>query len=145
MSARKKMDEVNTTIALIMQEHCGATKNGEGLATGLAKLRDVGRNEVLHLRPSNPHELTRILEVLNILTNADLVIHSCLAREATARYLLFQRSDFPEMDPPDWERFVTVRLEDGRVVEGELPLDYYGSLKEGYEAHNGNDPAGGGP
>jgi succinate dehydrogenase/fumarate reductase flavoprotein subunit len=138
-------DEVNTTIALIMQEHCGATKNGEALANGLAKLRDVRRHEVLHMRPSNPHELTRILEVLNILTNAELVIHACLAREASARYLLFHRSDYPEMDPPEWEKFVTVKLENGRVMEGELPLDYYGYLQESYEAYNGDYLAEAGP
>ncbi len=128
--------EVNATIASIMQDHCGAKKSAEVLAPGLAKLREMGRHEVLHLRPRNPLELTRTLEVLNILTNAELVIHACLAREASARYLLFERSDYPEMDPPNWHKFVTVRLEDRRVVEGELPLDYYGSLEKNYEAKN---------
>ena len=128
--------EVNATIASIMQDHCGAKKSAEVLAPGLAKLREMRRHEVLHLRPRNPHELIRTLEVLNILTNAELVIHACLAREASARYLLFERSDYPEMDPPDWHKLVTVRLKDRRVVEGGLPLDYYGSLEENYEAKN---------
>ena len=78
----------------------------------------------------------RVLEVLNILTNAELVVHACLAREASAKHLLFERSDFPEKDPQDWHKFVTVRLENGRVVEGSLPIDYYGSLEEAYEANN---------
>jgi succinate dehydrogenase/fumarate reductase flavoprotein subunit len=79
----------------------------------------------------------RTLEVLNVLTNAEVVIHACLARRASARYLLFERSDYPEMDPPAWRKFVTVRLQDESVVEGERPLDYYGLLKESYESHNG--------
>jgi hypothetical protein len=29
-----------------------------------------------------------------------------------------------------------VRLENGTVVEGEKPLDYYGPLPDGYQAHN---------
>jgi succinate dehydrogenase/fumarate reductase flavoprotein subunit len=128
--------EVNTTISLIMQEHCGATKSGEVLAPGLVKLRDLRRHELLHLRPRNPHELMRTLEVLNILTNAELVIHACLAREASARYLLFERSDFPALDPPEWQKFVTVRLENETVVEGAIPLDYYGQLEENYLAYN---------
>ncbi len=128
--------EVNATIACIMQEHCGAKKSAEVLAPGLLKLREIRRNEALHLRPRNPHELTRTLEVLNILINAELVIHACLAREASAKYLLFERADHPEVDPPVWSKFVTVRFEDGKVVEGALPLDYYGSLKENYEKHN---------
>ena len=134
--------EVNATIAGIMQEHCGAKKSAQLLAPGLVKLREISRNEVLHLRPRNPHELTRTLEVLNILTNAELVIHACLAREASARHLFFERLDFPEMDPPEWRKFVTVRLQEDRVVEGSLPLGYYGPLREGYEAHNQDYPGG---
>ncbi len=134
--------EVNATISFIMKEHCGATKSAEMLAPGLAKLLYMLENEFLHLRPRNPHELTRTLEVLNVLTNAEVVIHSCLAREASAKYLLFERSDYPEMDPPEWHKFVTVRLEEGTVVEGELPLDYHGSLAENYEANNGDYPGG---
>ena len=128
--------ELNATIACIMKDHCGARKSAEGLAQGLVKLREIRRNEALHLRPRNPHELTRTLEVLNILTNAELVVHACMAREASAKYLLFKRSDYPRVDPPDWSKFVTVKLENGRVVEGSLPLDYYGPLEENYEAHN---------
>lgn len=128
--------EINLSIALIMQEHCGAKKNARMLASGLAKLREIRGNEALHLRPENPHELMRTLEVLNILTNAEMVIHACLARRASARYLLFERTDYPELDPPEWRRFVTVKLENESVVEGSLPLDYYGSLPENYEAHN---------
>ena len=86
--------------------------------------------------------MVRTLEVLNILTNAELVIHSCLAREASARHLLFDRSDFPDLDPPEWKKFVTVRTEGGKVVQGELPLDYYGSLKGNYDAHNPGYTAG---
>jgi succinate dehydrogenase/fumarate reductase flavoprotein subunit len=130
--------EVNATISYLMQEHCGAAKSAEMLAPGLAKLLAIEENEALHLRPRNPHELTRTLEVLNVLTNAQLVIHACMAREASARYLLFERLDFPAMDPPEWRKFITVKLEGDTVVEGRLPLDYYGSLDEGYEANNGD-------
>jgi hypothetical protein len=40
------------------------------------------------------------------------------------------------MDPPDWNKFVTIKLENNEVVVGEKPLDYYGPLKEKYESHN---------
>ncbi|MBT8397611.1 MAG: FAD-dependent oxidoreductase [Gemmatimonadetes bacterium] len=128
--------EVNATIACIMQEHCGQKKSAATLAPGLLKLKDIRRNEALHLRPRNPPELIRVLEVLNLLTDAELVIHSCLAREASARYLLFERLDFPDLDPPAWNKFVTVRLVGSEVVEDGKALDYYGPLKEGYEALN---------
>jgi succinate dehydrogenase/fumarate reductase flavoprotein subunit len=130
--------EINATIATVMKAHCGAVKDERLLSSGLVKLRAIRGSEALHLRPENPHELVRTLEVLNVLTNAEVVIHACLARRASARYLLFERSDYPAMDPPAWRKFVTVRLRDGRVVEGERPLDYYGSLEESYESHNGD-------
>jgi len=129
--------EINATIATVMKAHCGAVKDERLLSSGLAKLRAIRGSEARHLRPGNPHELVRTLEVLNVLTNAEVVIHACLARRASARYLLFERSDYPEMDPPAWRKFVTVRLQDESVVEGERPLDYYGLLKESYESHNG--------
>jgi succinate dehydrogenase/fumarate reductase flavoprotein subunit len=137
--------EVNVTIASIMQDHCGAVKGAGMLASGLVKLKGIWRNEALHLQPRNPYELVRILEVLNILSNAELVIHACLAREASAKFLLFERSDFPEWDPPEWQKFVTVRAEGEKVVQSELPLEYYGSLKEEYEAHNPDDRPGTAP
>lgn len=128
--------ELNATISRVMQNHCGTPKEGSMLDAGLVKLRALRKDEVLHLKPGNPHELMRTLEVLKVLTNAEIVIHACLARKASAKYLLFARSDYPEEDPPAWRKFVTVKLEKGVVVEGEKPLDYYGPLEESYEAHN---------
>jgi hypothetical protein len=58
---------------------------------------------------------------------------------------LFNRSDFPDENPSEWHKFVTVRLEDGEVVPGELPIDYYGDLVEEYSYHNTGYIAGGAP
>ncbi|MFC2142650.1 hypothetical protein ACFLR7_06935 [Acidobacteriota bacterium] len=88
----------------------------------------------LHAR--NPHELVRCLEVLNIMTNTELVLHSCLARRASSKHLHFSHQDFPEIDPPEWHKFVTVRLENGDLKSGERTLDFYGSLEDNYSAHN---------
>ncbi|MFQ5790878.1 MAG: hypothetical protein ACE5JI_10430 [Acidobacteriota bacterium] len=85
---------------------------------------------------ANPHELMRCLEALNVLTNAEIVLHSCLARKASSKQLHFIRTDYPEMDPPQWHKFMTVRNTPEGVKIGEKPIDYYGSLKESYEAHN---------
>ncbi len=42
------------------------------------------------------------------------------------------------MDPPEWKKFITLKLADGKVKIGELPLTYWGDLKKNYEAHNKN-------
>lgn len=128
--------ELNSAISRIMQNYCGEIKSEGILNTGLSLLNDIKENEAKQLYTRNPHELIRSLEVLNILTNAELVIYACLARRASSKYLHFQRSDYPEMDPSEWHKFVTVRLENNRVKNSEKPIDYYGSLKENYEAHN---------
>jgi len=128
--------ELNMHISRIMKHYCGEIKSDELLTTGLRLLRDIQENEALKLCAQNPHELVRSLEVLNIITNAEIIMNSCLAREASAKHLHFIRSDYPEMDPPEWHKFVTVRLENDKVVNDEKPIDYYGSLKENYESHN---------
>ena len=130
--------EFNMHITRIMQNYCGAIKSEELLNIGLKQLDQMEKNEAPKLHALNPHELIRSLEVLNILTNAKLIIHSCLVRKASSKQLHFKRSDYPEMDPPEWHKFITVRLENNQVEIGEKPIDYYGSLKENYESHNKN-------
>ncbi|MFC1554923.1 FAD-dependent oxidoreductase [candidate division KSB1 bacterium] len=128
--------DLNVKITQIMQEHCGEIKIGELLKTGLKKLEELKRNEVSRLYASNPHELTRNLEVLNILTNAELVTQSCLARKASSEELHFNRTDYPEQDPPEWKKFIMVRNDNGTVKTDAIPLDYYGNLKDKYEELN---------
>ncbi|MFX1391589.1 MAG: FAD-dependent oxidoreductase [Promethearchaeota archaeon] len=128
--------EFNMHIARIMQNYCGETKSKELLSIGLKLLEDMEKNEETQLYAPNPHELIRSLEVLNILTNAKVIIYSSLARKASSKHLHFIRSDFPEIDPPEWHKFITVKLENNEVKIGEIPLDYYSNLKQNYEFHN---------
>jgi len=130
--------EFNMHITRIMQNYCGEIKSEELLKLGLELLEKMENNEVSLLFARNPHELMRTLEVVNILSNAKLIIHSCLARKASSKQLHFKRSDYPEIDPPDWHKFITVKLENNLVKIDEKSIDYYGSLKENYESHNKN-------
>jgi len=131
-----KWKELNMHITRIMQNYCGEIKSERFLIIGLKQLKSIEEKEVPELVARNPHELIRTLEVLNILTNAKMIIYSCLARKASSKQLHFKRSDYPEIDPPEWHKFVTVKLENNSVKIGEKPIDYYGSLRENYEAYN---------
>mgnify|MGYP001815278457 CR=1 FL=1 len=135
--------ELNNSIATVMQHHCGPVKNSELLNLGLIALSELRQREGPRLRAKNPHELVCSLEVLNVLTNAELVLHACLARKASAKYLMFYRSDFPEDDPPPWKKFVTVSRNGSEVSFRELPLDYYGDLMDEYATHNSDYEAEG--
>lgn len=126
----------NSHITRIMQNYCGEIKSAKQLNIGLKQLEEMERQEIPQLYAMNPHELTRSLEVVNILTNAKVIIHSCLARKASSKQLHFRRSDYPEMDPPEWHRFITVKQKNGKVSFADKPIDYYGSLKENYELNN---------
>jgi succinate dehydrogenase/fumarate reductase flavoprotein subunit len=128
--------ELNAGITRIMQNYCGEIKNEELLTTGLKVLKAIAEEEAPDLYAQNPHELVRCLEVLNILTNAEIILHSCLARRASSKHLHFTRQDYPEIDPPEWHQFVTVRRQNNEVVIGDRALDYYGSLEDNYLAHN---------
>jgi hypothetical protein len=44
--------------------------------------------------------------------------------------------DYPDMDPPEWHKWITVKQEDGEVKIGSMPIDFHGPLREGYEEHN---------
>ena len=126
----------NLHITRIMQNYCGEIKNEEHLNIGLNLLEEMEHQEVPQLFAINPHELTRSLEVVNILTNAKVIIHSCLARKASSKQLHFSRSDYPEMDPSGWHRFITVKKKNGKITIADKPIDYYGSLKKKYESYN---------
>ena len=128
--------ELNTAVTKIMQNYCGAFKSEELLSVGLKMLKDLREREAEHLSVRNPHELVRALEVLNIMTNAELVMEACRARKASSRELDFVRLDFPQMDPPQWNKFVTIKQGASGVETGSKSLDYYGSLVESYEKHN---------
>ena len=128
--------EFNLAITRIMQNYCGEIKSRELLNIGLKLLENLETKEAPNLYARNPHELIRSLEVINILTNAKLIINSCLVRKASSKHLHFTRSDYPEMDPLEWHKFITVKLENNKVKVGELPIDYYGSLKENYKIYN---------
>ncbi len=128
--------QLNTAVTKIMQNYCGAFKTEELLNCGLKIIRDLRQRETEKLTVRNPHELMRALEVINIMTNAELVMEACRARKASSQHLDFVRLDFPQTDPPDLRKFVTIKLAGDRIETGSLGLDYYGSLSDNYIKYN---------
>jgi succinate dehydrogenase/fumarate reductase flavoprotein subunit len=119
-----------------MKECCGAERSQERLEKGLALLSDIQSHEATRLFAANPHELLRAIETLSVLSNAELVLQASLARRASSKQLNFIRTDYPEMDPPEWHKFVTVNKASDGVEFGEKAIDYYGKLDSSYEVHN---------
>ena len=128
--------ELNAAIAKGMQNYCGGVKCEELLREGLNLLESFENNEEKMLYASNPHELMRVHEVFDILTVAKIVLHASLARKSSSEPLCFERSDYPQKDPQSDRRHIVLRWENGNVRTRSVPLDYFGDLKQEYEARN---------
>ena len=127
--------DLENGIARVMQDYCGYMKNEESMKVGLTSLKEFSEDEAETLYASDPHQLMRALECLNILTVSQIIMNACLARKASSTWHDFYRSDYPELNPPEWHKFVTIKQEKGKVKVGELPIDYGSPLKENYEKH----------
>jgi succinate dehydrogenase/fumarate reductase flavoprotein subunit len=133
--------ELNAGICRVMQEWCGEKKSEELLKTGLIWLKEIREGEATTVYARTPHELMRVLECFSILTVGEMIMHASLARKASSNALNFYRTDYPEVDPPEWKKYITIRLEDEKVKTGDISLDYYlqspnaSTLKENYELH----------
>jgi succinate dehydrogenase/fumarate reductase flavoprotein subunit len=128
--------ELHAGISRGMQMFCSEYKTESLLNMGLDTLKDIEENHVPRLYALDPHKLMRSIEDLSLLTHGQIVMNASLARKASSNLLFFHRIDYPEIDPPEWGKFVTVKLENDKVKEGSLPLSYWGDMKENYEAHN---------
>ncbi len=128
--------ELHAGISRNMQYFCSEFKNERLLTMGLDALQDIEENWVPKLYALDPHKLIRSLEDLSLLSFSQMILHASLARKASSRHLSFQRIDYPQMDPPEWNKWITLKLENNKIKIGEMPLAYWGNLKESWEAHN---------
>jgi len=122
--------------ARAMQNYCGGLRNERLMNTGLKWIKDIKKEYYPQSYASNPHILLRVLETYNILTVDEIILQACLARKASSEVMGHFRQDYPEVDPPEWHRWITLKQVNGATRIGELPLDFGGQLNDNYEAHN---------
>lgn len=127
--------DVENGIAKVMQDYCGDVKNENSLKIGLKWLSELDQGESQELYACNPHQLMHALECANIISIGQLIIHACLARKASSEILGFFRSDYPEIDPLDWHKMLTLKMENNQVRIDDLPVKYWDPLRENYESH----------
>lgn len=127
--------ELNMAIAKTMQNYCGETKHDELLSIGLSVLKDYERNILSSTFAYNPHELTRLLEVFDILTVSQLIIHACLARKTSSKALCFIKAGSKDEEPAG-SKLIVLKNSGNQVIQRELAIDFYGRVKENYEKYN---------
>ena len=121
--------ELNAGICRVMQNYCGDPKNGELFKIGLMWLDDIEKNVASCSYASDPHKLGRTLDVLDLLTCGQVIIHACDARKASSDVLDFHRLDYPEIDPPEWKKWLTIKMETGEIKHDSMPIDFWGDLR----------------
>jgi len=128
--------ELHAGIGRVLQYFGSEFKTEKMLNIGLDSLQEIEEVFVPRLYALDPHKLLRSIEDLSLLAHAQLIFQASLARKASSRVLNFFRVDYPQIDPPEWNKFITMKLENNKPVAGSVPLTYYGDLKANYEAHN---------
>jgi len=134
--------ELNYAIARVMQDYCGSYKNELTLSLGLRLLNQLKENEAASAYAANPHELGRMLECFSVMSVGELVLNASLARKCSNSIMDFRRLDYPQVDPPEWEKLLPVKLEDDKVKVRDLALDYHlrepyaSDFEENYKVHS---------
>jgi succinate dehydrogenase/fumarate reductase flavoprotein subunit len=135
--------EINVAIARIMRDYCGQYKNELTLNLGLRLLNELKTTELASAYASNPHELGRLLECNALISVGEMVIKASLERKASNSILDFHRLDYPEMDPPGWNKLLPIKQENNKVKVRELPFDFHlrspnaPTYEENYKLHGG--------
>ncbi len=128
--------ELNMAISKAMQNYCGGIKCDALLLEGIDLLKSYRRDVVPNLYCFNPHDLMRTHEVLDILDVSEMILNACLLRKSSSKQLCFDRSDYPEMDPERDHHLITIRQENGSIIQGAVPGNYFGDLETEYEKRN---------
>jgi succinate dehydrogenase/fumarate reductase flavoprotein subunit len=135
--------EINVAITRIMRDYCGMYKSDLTLNHGIRLLNELKTTELASAYASNPHELGRLLECHSLITLGEMIMKASLARKASNSILGFNRLDYPQIDPPEWNKLLPIREEEGQIKVRELPLDFhlrapYGSsYEENYQKYGG--------
>jgi succinate dehydrogenase/fumarate reductase flavoprotein subunit len=120
----------------VMQNYCGDIKNEELLNIGLVWMEDIRSNVLPDVYALNPHMLMRVIESSNLLDCNELILKSSLARKASSKHLGFMRQDYPQEDPGEWHKFITIWETNRQTHVGELALNSAYPLENNYTRHN---------
>jgi succinate dehydrogenase/fumarate reductase flavoprotein subunit len=101
---------------------------------GLWAMERMEKEFAPQLYALDPHKLLRTIEDLTMLEHSKMIMQASLARKASR--MGFQRIDYPEMDPPEWNKFLVAKLDNDRFTTRLQDQKFWGNMKKEYEAHN---------
>ena len=128
--------ELHNGLSRVLQYYASEFKTERLLTLGLEEIKRIEENAVPQLYALDPHKLMRSLEDLNMIEHAKILLYAMRERKLSSPELGIQRLDYPEADEEELNQYLTLKLEDGKVKFGKLPVRFWGNMKEQYEAHN---------
>lgn len=118
--------ELRAGLCRVMQDYCGEFRSQEILETGLRWLQSIKESEAANVCARNPHELWRTVECFTRMTVGEIMMHASLERKASSMPLQFKRLDYPDMDPAEWNKLITLKQQEhGKIIVAERPLNYH--------------------
>jgi L-aspartate oxidase len=96
-----------------MNDYAGSVRSESLLGAGLSHIRRLKKKVGTAVTAKNQHELVRVLEIINLLDLAELVLVAANERKET-RGLHF-RTDYPFTDPL-LDKLLVVRRENEKAV-----------------------------
>ena len=126
--------EFHAGMARINQYYNSEFKTENLFRIGLGALERMEKEFAPQLYASDPHKLLRTVEDLTMLEHSKMIIQASMARKASR--MGFMRIDFPEMDPPEWNKFLVAKLVNDRFTTRMQEQRFWGNMKEQYEKHN---------
>ncbi len=126
--------EFHAGIARINQYYNSEFKTEKLFRIGLYALERMEKEFAPQLYACDPHKLLRTIEDLTMLEHSKMIMQASMARKASR--MGFQRIDYPEMDPPEWNKFLVAKLDNDRFTTRLQEQKFWGNMKEEYEKHN---------
>jgi succinate dehydrogenase/fumarate reductase flavoprotein subunit len=126
--------EFHAGIARINQYYNSEYKTENLFKMGLGALERMEKEFAPQLYALDPHKLLRTVEDLTMLEHSKMIMQASLARKASR--MGFMRIDYPEMDPPEWNKFLIAKLENDKFTTSLKEQRFWGNMKEQYEKHN---------
>ena len=128
--------ELHNGLSRVMQYYVSEFKSERTLDLALEEIDRIEKYAVPQLYALDPHKLMRSLEDLSLIEHAKIMIQAMKERKLSNPSLSLTRVDYPDNDPEDMKYFLAMKQVDGKTVFERVPLQYWGNMKEQYEAHN---------
>ena len=106
--------EVEIAVQNIVDHYAGKVRAEKMLLRAIDRIQNIRKN--VTLKAENPHELSRCLEVMSVMENAEMVLRASVERKESRRIPFgFYRADYPKSNDKDYFVFLAQILKGNRV------------------------------